>query len=358
LIYGFLYLNTLFAQDYALRFEKAENFFIYPVFNSVVAYSKNDNMEGWCLPEKGTVNSFSLELFKKLEAPMQRGYIKSFAATEWALNLGVNFLATRSFEINRVKLRLLESYVRFGTKWDYNFYDLGHRKLPYGKQHSLDSGESFLPSLSAFDLGFNRDTGVFLSHRLNQDLQVAFAVTAAKGDTFKWFNGGVFATRLSNLSAYQNEVGLSFLVGALPRLSGAEVLDSSLQKFFRVALDYNYKYREKLLLSQELSFGLSEMASGLKKRSFFTRSSVEFLPDFRIFVPVHLGLSHFFRYEKYRKQSGGEQVAQLFASLGFKITQKMRFRINAVFDYANQNRSREREHAIAFQFCHGCGLKK
>ncbi len=93
---------------------------------------------------------------------MQKGYIKLIDPVSYSVRLSILFTKTfQEKEQVRVKLKMLDTWIKFGTKWDRTSFWIGNKSIPYGHNPKLDPVSSFITNLIKMDVGFVQDISFF-----------------------------------------------------------------------------------------------------------------------------------------------------------------------------------------------------
>lgn len=356
------------AQDNRPRLAKPEQVFFFYQVNFSAGYDTREPESGWGAADRGAANQVAFELFGKMEKNLQRGYIPWVAPIAWNAKIGLEYNpAEETGGDPTLDVRLLDTFVRFETKWDRTSLTLGHRGIPYGQNPRLDTELTFAPNQANADLGFGRDTGAFLQAPVASQLDLNVALTA--GGTLagpigvvKNGNGGssldfddrldyrdsfLVTARVGRPRFYPQDGGVFVAAGKLHRATG------ELTEIRRLGADWVIKSREDWVLVNQISIGENLV------RGQGDRRVANLLNGFELFLGPswRLGLTHTFRYEDPDASgAANRENGTVFGSISWALTRDARLRLNPFFEWRDTAGSRES--GLLVQMCVGCGLQK
>lgn len=361
-----LFSLPLQAQEWTTRLHKPKQKFFFYQFNVAGGYdSQEPNSFGFA--DRGPKTQFTLEWYGKDESRIQQGYTRFMTPSSWNLKFGMQL---NPFENDggraSADFRLFDAWVRLSTKWDRTSLWIGHRSLPYGHNPRLDPDLNFLPNQSSMDLGFGRDTGVFLRLPVTSSLDLEASATMGgflSGRLFSLqdgaddefgirnhldYRGTWLATfRLGNPTFKRSEYGLFGAVGVTQSPA-----DQPLTRVSRVGVDWVYKFREHLKAVSQFSVGRNDRSHQGQAWVASLLNSMEFYPVSRLM----LGLTNTYRVENPDQEFGNPQKGTLFSTVSFSLTRLSRLRLNPFMEY--RDTSGERDWGVLLQYCIGCGLRK
>lgn len=365
LLIGFLLCLTASGQEWKRRIHKPDNDFFYYQLNLHGGYDANEPGDGWGFADRGPRTQINFEWFIKDEEHMQRSYTPLISPSTWSFKLSIE-LDPDEVDANdgRLKFRLADAWVRLNTKWDRTNLWIGHRQYPYGHNPKLDPDLAFLPNQSGVDLGFGKDTGIFLKTPISEKLDLELSATAGgylSGSPFILhytddsdfdfeedldYNGSWLVTnRVGSPTFKANEFGVFALGGKLQ--NG----DKSLMTTWRIGGDWVHKHRESWKAVNQISLGENEL-SGDQWGVYNLLNSYEWF----INQKFRFGLTHTLRYEDIRRDDDYPATGTLLATLSYAVSRDVRLRLNPFTEYLNSTDSRST--GVFLQFCIGCGLRK
>ena len=354
------------GQEWKNRLNKPENTFFYNQLNLHMGYDSNEPGDGWGIADRGARTQVSFEWFIKDKKHMQRNYTPFISPSAWnfkfSLELNPDEVDANDGSLN---LRLQDTWVKLNTKWDRTSLWLGHRSYPYGHNPKLDPDLSFMPNQSGSDLGFGKDTGLFLKTPISEKLDLELSATAGgylSGNPFVLrytndgnsefeedldYNGSWLVTnRIGSPTFKVNEFGVFALGGKLHNN------DESLITTWRVGGDWVHKHRETWKAVNQISMGENEGNSSGRWAIYNLLNSAEWF----INKKFRLGVTHTLRYEDIRIKNDYPATGTVLAMISYAITRDMRLRVNPFTEYLNSTDSRDS--GVLLQFCVGCGLRK
>jgi hypothetical protein len=356
------------AQDNRpLLVKPAQRFFFFQL-NFIGGYDSREPGSGWGPSDRGPLNQVAFELFGKSERTIQRGFIGTLAPAAWGVKVAFEFNpAEQAGGDPTLDLRILDTFVRFDTKWDRTSVTFGHRNIPFGQNPRLDTELTFAPSQASTDLGFSRDTGVFLTTPLADRLDLEVALTAGGtlsspivairndpdgsglelDDQIASRGSYLLTGRISRPKLFPTDGGFFLALGKLHRASG------ELTEISRLGADLVFKSREDWVLITQLSIGENH------DRVRGDRQVANLLNSFEWFISSQwrLGLTNVYRFEN-PDAPGAEnrENGTLFGSIGWALSRDARIRLNPFLEWRDNTASRES--GILVQLCVGCGLRK
>ena len=343
---------TVSGQESSVRLEKPQNIFFYPQLNLHGGYDTNEPGDHWGLADRGARTQLALEWFVKDEAHQQRGFTKLIEPASWNMKFAVEIEPEEhQQEQFDVRLRMLDTWVKFATKWDRTYLWFGHKSIPYGHNPRLDPGHAFMPNQAGLDLSFGRDTGLFVKTPVSNDLDLELSATLGKGDTWDYHGGWLLTSRVGSPTFKINEVGLFVLGGEIQRTQASATTNSDLTTVYRVGGDWIYKHRE--LWKAVNQFSVGENRSGGANDRFV----LNILNSFEWYAHPKwtLGTTHSLRYEEpYDNHSNGQTKGAFFGTLSYAVRRDVRLRVNPFAEYHNS--TGDRNVGVMFQLCFGCGL--
>jgi hypothetical protein len=365
---GVVVAGPAFAQDLRTRLVKPDQRFFFYQINLAGGYDTREPNDHWGGADRGAPTQFALEWFGKSEAGIQRGFTPLVAPGTWGIKLAVEVdPAESSGRDPNYNLRLLDTFLRFDTKWDRTSFTVGHRGIPYGRNPRLDTELVFLPNQAPTDLGFGRDTGVFFQTPVSAFADLEVAVTAggtlagplvvaqqdAEGDydtedRIDYRDSWLVTARVARPAFNRQEFGVFALTGETHTATGP------LPEVSRVGVDWTVKGREDWTVTHQVSFGETDGDRPGK------RQVVNLLQNAEMYLGSRwrVGVTHTYREENFdRVGVATREVGTLFGSVSYALTRDVRLRVNPFVEYHDSAPGRH-ENGVLFQVCFGCGWRK
>ncbi len=349
---GCVFVASAFGQESSVRLEKPQNIFFYPQLNLHWGYDTNEPGDHLGLADLGARTQLALEWLVKDEAHQQRGFTKLIEPASWNMKFAVEIdPEEQDQEQFDVRLRLLDTWVKFATKWDRTHVWIGHKSIPYGHNPRLDPSFAFMPNQAGLDLGFGRDTGLFFKTPVTDDVDLEFSATLGKGDTWDYHGGWLLTSRVGSPTFKIDEIGLFVLGGRVQRTTGAVTVDSDLTDVYRVGADWIHKHWELWKSVNQVSVG--ENRSDEADDGFVVNvlNSLEWYAH----PKWTFGATHSLRYEEhYGGDSSGQTKGAFLGTISYGVRRDVRFRINPFVEYHDSTGGRDV--GVLLQLCVGCGL--
>jgi hypothetical protein len=174
-----LFLPGLGYAQSALKLEEQQSKFYYTQLNLHGGFIHDINGERWDFSTKSPANQAVFQVFSKNQRGMQRGYTRLINVASWKARLGfeyANFVSPEGVKTGNIKFKMLDTWVKFKTKWDRTSITVGNKSIPYGHNPKIDPVSSFMINSIKMDLGFAQDLGIFIKTPVakNADLEVSF----------------------------------------------------------------------------------------------------------------------------------------------------------------------------------------
>lgn len=362
----FLFPPHSFSEGTKLRLNKPEKDFFFYQLNLHGGYDSAEPGDGWGLADRGSRSQVSFEWFSKAEKHMQRNYTPLISPTSWDIKFSIEADPDEAdANEGRLRLRMLDAWIKMKTKWDRTTLWLGHRSYAYGHNPKLDPDLSFMPNQSGFDFGFGKDTGIFLKTPVSESLDLEFSTTAGGylsgnpfvlnySDTNEFdseedldYNGSwLVTTRLGSPTYKVNEFGIFTLGGKLQNN------DNSLITTWRIGADWVHKHRESWKFVNQFSVGENEQNGKGRWGVYNLLTSYEWFLNSNL----RLGITNTLRYEDIKINNDFLSKGTMLATISYAITRDIRIRVNPFVEYLDS--TEDRDSGVLLQFCTGCGLKK
>lgn len=359
----------------SLKLDKQQTTFFYTQLNLHGGYISDVNGNRWDVTNRGPNNQISFQFLKKNKRVLQKGYIKSITPTTYSLKFSIPFNKTVNLtgetEAN-FKLMLLDTWVKFGTKWDRTALWVGNKSIPYGHNPKLDPVSSFMTNLIKMDIGFVQDLGVFLKTPINKNLDLEFSVTSGgflnkpilicdniiinSSETLDpsftlvdyTYNDTWLATgRIGNQSFNKNEFGLIAVSGKIANV----LVPNDYVNLSRIGFDWIHKHQEKMKFGNQLALGYSDS----DVENSFATLNYQGSADFYMIDKVVLSASVAGNYQNSLEGDNYHFNLTNAASITYVVSPHTRFRINQyqtrIFE------ADEVQWGVLFQFVTGIGKR-
>ena len=369
-------LKMLMAQS-AIKNDKQQTNFYYFQLNLHAGVMDDLNGLRWDLANRSPQNQLVFQYVTKRKKILQKGYVKNISLTSSKIRLSmpfvksVNNLGKKEAEL---RLKLLDTWLKFSTKWDRTYFWIGNKSIPYGHNPKLDPVSNFMTNLTKMDYGFVQDLGLFfktpISNNLdiessltfggwlnapvlvcdnllsdsgtNQSSKVQFSLT-----NFQYHNTWLFSTRIGSPTFKKNELGLIIASGKINNV----LLKNDLLQLNRIGGDWVHKIKEKVKISNQIVFGYNVSDIQKQSTSVHTQNALDVILNDRFFIST----SFAYNYYDFSK-SGADQNTYINAnSITYSFSPHTRLRLNHYFSSVSQ--SNEKQWGVFLQFVTGFGKR-
>ena len=158
-----LSINLAHGQK-AMKHEKQQTTFLYAQLNLHGGYMHNINGGNWGVASRSPQNQIALQLFSKNKKALQKGYIEKFSLVSYKARVSLVYdknVNSQGYEQSIFHFKLLDTWLKCGTKWDRTALWVGNKSIPYCHNPKLDPVFSFMTNVIKMELGFQQDLGVF-----------------------------------------------------------------------------------------------------------------------------------------------------------------------------------------------------
>lgn len=361
----------------AIKLDKQQTNFFYTQINTHVGFMSDVNGERWDLANRGPDNQIVFQWKNKDKKRLQKGYVPAFGYQGFNIKAGVAYkkeVTEDGYRTGGLRLRVVNTFLKFGTKWDRTKLDIGVKSIPYGHNPKLDPVSSFATNLIKMDLGLVQDLGLFFISPIskNMDLEMSLSsggflntpflvcdnlvnydnpeetTTTVDVGQFSYDNTWLITSRIGSPSYDKSELGLVAVAGRLNNTN----LRNDLIDIARIGGDWVYKHEEKLKFSSLATVGRT-----------YSRTEGEFL-SLNFQTALDLYLSHEFVV------SGSFAVNDLSSmgssdsfhrnntttcSLTYRLSPHTRIRINSYYTYVKE--AKEEQYGTFLQLVTGFGKR-
>jgi len=335
---------------------------------------------------KGQRTRIMNQLFFRSKKTLQRGYIRKLGLRNgcFAFSLDYDPFYYGTNGNGSLQLRLMDSWLGFGTKKSRRNFWVGNRRVEYGRSHRIEAETSFMNrnSLRVRDFGFWWDLGVVYRSPLIKDVENRWDISvqlSSGGWLFNgngsqgtlWFMGidrnrdssnfmNIYGTDLSykntflaiaNIGRPTYSVKEWNFFGVIGNIRDQYNLDSTVM-VSRLGAEYIFKKKESLKLGNQLSIGNSFYQDG---KSFFAVNvnntfDYSFLDHYVFSVCQYFGL--------YQGMNTTERFVDysIVSSLAYVFNPNLKVRLN--FFYDNEDHWNNRQHVGTYiQLIAGIGRR-
>ena len=369
-------LTVLSFSQSALKLEKQKTKFCYTQFNLHAGYMDDINGNRWDFASKGPNNQIAFQFLSKNKKTLQRGYTPLFLPNSYKIRAALNFNKTVNNagkkEIN-LKFVLLDTWVKFNTKWDRTTVVIGNKSIPYGHNPQLDPVSNFRTNIIKMDLGLAQDLGIFIKTPVANSLDLELSITSGgilnqpllicdnlvKKDgqekispkivfsEYSYDNTWLVTTRLGTPTFKKTEMGL---IGVAGRLY-SNLVKNDFNQIFRGGIDWVRKSGEKIKYGNQITFGETKS----DKHGWFHTINVQNSADLFVGSKVVLSASHAFNYLSGVDNGKYHFNSTFNNSITYTISTHTRFRINHY--HTNIFEANEKQSGVLFQFVTGIGQR-
>ncbi|MFT4602210.1 MAG: hypothetical protein ACI857_002396 [Arenicella sp.] len=376
IIFTFLLLASLTVHGQnSIKLEKQQTTFFYTQLNLHGGFINDVNGARWDVTNRGPQNQLAFQLLSKNRKTLQKGYIRTLRPSAYSLRFSVVFDKTINALGQReadFKLKLLNTWVKFDTKWDRTSFWFGNRSIPFGHNPKLDPVSSFMTNLIKMDIGFVQDLGFFMKTPLNSKFDLELSVTSGgllnkpllicdnlindslqsiqpkfKLVNYQYENTWLITSRIGNQSFKKNEFGF---IGVSGRIFNTLVPDDRVY-INRIGADWVFKYHEKIRFGNQATIGTSHSET----EGAFATMNYQGNADYYLLNKLILSTSFACNYhDSFNSQLYHFNFTNA-NSITYAFSPHTRFRINHF--YTKIREMNEVQWGILFQFTTGFGKR-
>ena len=169
-----------FGQN-ALKHQKQQTKFFYLQLNLHGGYMSDINGGRWDVANRSPNNQLAFQYFAKNKRNLQKGYVKYISLASSKLRFSIPFSKTvNSLGVreSNFKIKMLDTWLKFNTKYDRTSIWIGNKSIPYGHNPKLDPVSSFMTNLIQMDIGFGQDVGIFFKTPIAKQIDLELSITS------------------------------------------------------------------------------------------------------------------------------------------------------------------------------------
>jgi len=370
----FCVVGNCFSQN-SIKKDKQQTQFFYAQLNLHGGYINDINGNRWDLANRSPHNQLAFQYFGKRKKLLQKGYVKQLSLSAYKVRLSIPFIKGINDVGNKeaeFRVQLLDTWLKFDTKWDRTYFWIGNKGIPYGHNPKLDPVSDFMTNLTKMDYGFVQDLGMFFRTPISEKLDIEFSLTAggwlskpmlvcdnllssnnqsAKATVsfanYDYNNTWLASGRMGTPTFKKNEFGLIMASG---KISNTLVKNDLLQ-INRLGADWVYKHKETVKLSNQLVFGYNTSAIEGNLTSFHSQTAVDVFLNGRVFVSTS------FAYNYYNVSKLGSYHANYINanSITYSFSPHTRLRLNHYYSAVKE--ANEKQWGMFLQFVTGFGKR-
>ena len=383
-------LISLFSfSQTSIKYNKPKNVFFYSQLSARGGgqFDLNSASEPWLFSSssKGQRTRLTNQLFFRSKKTLQKGYISKLGLRNGCFALSIDY-DPFYYGTNKkaaLQLRLMDSWLGFGTKKSRRNFWIGNRRVEYGRSHRIEAETSFMNrnSLRVRDFGFWWDLGVVyrspiikdVENRWDATLQISSGGWLFNGNgsqgTF-WFMGAEQKDSISYLNFFTPEINYenTYLAianigrptyfqkdwnffGAIGNIRDQYNLDSTVV-ISRFGAEYIFKRKESLKFGNQLSIGNNFYQDG---RSFHILNLNNTF-DYNFFGNYVFSVSQFVGFQQGINNKEKYIDYSIVSSIAYVFNPDLKLRLNLFYD--NEDHWNERNHIGAYiQLVAGLGRR-
>ncbi len=271
---------TVLAQQ-SLKLNKQQTVFFYTQFNLHGGYVHDGLHNRIDFANRSPQNQVAFQLFSKDQNRLQQGYTRFIRPVSWKVRTSLvldKTVTALGYGQADVDFKLLDTWVKFGTKWDRTSITVGNKSIPYGHNPKLDPVSSFMSNIIKTDLGFAQDVGVFVKTPVSPQHDLELSVTSggvmsapllvcedlvrSKKDPeaidptvavneLSYEGTWLLTGRVGQPTYKKNEVGLIGVAGYIP----STFIDCDNNHIVRGGVDWVHKHNETFKVVNQVAVG-------------------------------------------------------------------------------------------------------
>ncbi|MFT5779850.1 MAG: hypothetical protein ACI837_002809 [Crocinitomicaceae bacterium] len=274
--------NVGFGQN-ALKQKKQQTAFFYTQLNLHGGYIHDVNGGRFDVTNQAPKNQLAFQLFTRNKKLLQKGYVRTVHLNSAKLRFSVPFDKSVNANGNReadFKLQILDTWLKFDTKWDRTSFWIGNKSIPYGHNPKLDPVSSFMTNIIKMDIGFVQDVGIFFKTPIANKLDMELSLTTGgmlnkpvivcdnlindeldqsayprfSFANYSYENTWLLTSHIGSPTFQKNEFGINVVSG---RINNTLIPDDYVQ-INRIGGDWVHKYKERFKWTNQLTVGHSQ----------------------------------------------------------------------------------------------------
>jgi len=366
--------GSCFSQN-AIKKDKQQTQFFYVQLNLHGGYISDLNGNRWDLANRSPHNQLAFQYFGKRKKLLQKGYVKQLSLSAYKVRFSIPFIkGINNFGDKEAEFRiqLLDTWLKFDTKWDRTYFWIGNKGIPYGHNPKLDPVSDFMTNLTKMDYGFVQDLGMFFRTPISEKLDIEFSITSggwlskpmlvcdnlmstndqkAKATfsfaNYDYNNTWLASGRIGTPTFKKNEFGLILASGKINNT----LIKEDLLQINRLGADWVYKYKETVKLSNQLVFGYNTSNMEGNLTSFHSQTALDVFLNGRVFVSTS------FAYNYYNVPDFNSYHANYINanSITYSFSPHTRLRLNHY--YSEVREANEKQWGMFLQFVTGFGKR-
>ena len=359
----------------SIKLNKQQTTFFYSQLNLHGGYLSDINGKRWDVTNRGPNNQIAFQLLRKNQKTLQRGYVKLISPVAYSLRFSIPFNKTVNQSGQRTadfQLKLLDTWVKFNTKWDRTSIWIGNKSIPFGHNPKLDPVSSFMTNLIKMDIGFVQDLGIFLKTPVNKRFDLELSLTSGgllnkpivvcdniindiEQDArpkfsivdYSYKNTWLLTSRLGSQSFNKNEFGMIAVSGRIAN----NLVTNDLVTINRIGVDWIHKYLEKLKIGNQITLGITESQA----EKTFATLNYQGNVDYYIIGRIILSSSLAFNYHNSIHNDLYHFNFTNANSITYTVSPHTRFRINHYLTQIKE--ADETQWGILLQYVTGFGKR-
>lgn len=361
----------------SIKLEKQQTTFFYAQLNLHGGFVNDINGDRWSFATRSPQNQVNLQLFSKNQRNMQRGYTRLIALDSYKVQLGIGYDAevdALGIERSNLEFKVLDTFVKFKTKWDRTTLTIGNRSIPYGHNPKIDPVVSFMINPIKRDIGFAQDVGVFFKTPISKSLDLEMAFTSggaltkpvmvcnnllvSEADGLEMAPEVIFSpytyegtwlgtARIGSPTYKRNEFGLNLAAGRI----ASTTIASDIGHIRRLGADWVFKLRERLKVVNQVMVGQTQSGSA---GDFYTLNSMNNI-DFYSGRNWMVSASNSFNINTAQGAGTDRNSWSLAGSVTYVFSPHTRLRLNSY--YSRIWDANEKQCGVLLQFATGIGKR-
>lgn len=356
-----------FSQS-AIKHQKQQTTFFYTQLNLHGGYVNDYGKGRLDFTNHSPDNQVVFRVFSKNQNILQKGYVKTFGLDSYNIRVSVPFnksVNALGLDQSKVSLKLLDTWLKFNTKWDRTSFWIGQRSIPYGHNPKIDPVSNFMTNITKMDIGFAQDLGLFTKTPLSNNLDLELSLTSGgflnkpiavyqiQGDSspnfsftdYKYENTWLITSRIGSPTFKKNEFGIILSSG---KVKNPENINE-LSRINRIGGDWVYKYHEKFKWSNQFVVGDNSIENKKYTTSIHLQSAMDYYLLNNFFVSTS------FAYTAFEDKDMNHKNYLSTTSFTYTFSPHTRFRLNHF--YASKSAADNGQWGVLLQFVTGFGKR-
>ncbi|MFT5818896.1 MAG: hypothetical protein ACI8ZM_000117 [Crocinitomix sp.] len=359
----------------AVKQDKQQTKFFYTQLNLHGGYINDLNGSRFDLTNRAPKNQLAFQIFSINKKQLQKGYVRTLSLNSSQIRFSIPFDKSINFQGQSeadFKLQILDTWLKFSTKWDRTTLWIGNKSIPYGHNPKLDPVSSFMTNMIKMDIGFVQDVGIFLKTPISNNFDMELSITSGGAlnkpvlvcdnlisdpstgvkpsfsfSNYAYNNTWLVTSHIGNPTFKKDEFGINIVSGKINNT----LIPNDFVQINRVGGDWVHKHYEKFKFTNQITFGHTRSDFEGDFASFHFQSSIDLYVLKRFFISASVAGNYLnsFNSSLYHFNYTGA------ASFTYSFSPHIRLRLNSYYSAVVD--LDEKRGGLLLQFVMGIGKR-